>query len=619
MIVAMKRVTLLCLEYRATETLDALRRIGVLHVVPVSAPAAPDLDRARRELENVRTVERRLADFLAAEGVESPASPASSQATPEASGAAVEQVAKELDRRQAALERLEGLGEEEAPFSALGDFDPALARDLTARHIPVRLCRLPRKAPLPSPARGSVVDLGEDKTYRYLALVGADDDVDVEGAEDIPLPSRPLRDIRRDVREAEKELSEATRELRAMVDALPVVMECVAQHEQDVAFQEVRFSMGEGGRVSYLQGFCPEDRIEELQLAARQHGWGIVSRVPDKDDQVPTLLRNPAWVRPIRALFSFLHILPGYREIDISGAFLVFYSIFFAMLVGDAGYGLLFLGLTAILRRFAPKIPRDVTRLLGMLGVSTIIWGALTGTWFSIPHLPAPLAGLRIEWLRNDNNLMGLCFLLGAVHLSLAHAWIALRVGKFFLSLVETAWIAAIWTMYFAARTLIMGQAFPGWVMWMFVPAVIIILLFMTPPKALRQEFHKHIMLPLTLISNFGDLVSYVRLFAVGSATAAISVAFNDMAVGDGIGGVGDALVATVILLAAHGLNILLCGLAVIVHGVRLNTLEFCGHMNIQWTGFSYRPFARGALKGHAGAQTDTQASTTSEQEGVVT
>jgi vacuolar-type H+-ATPase subunit I/STV1 len=212
-------------------------------------------------------------------------------------------------------------------------------------------------------------------------------------------------------------------------------------------------------------------------------------------------------------------------------------------------------------------------------------------------HCIANLRALSVDWLRDDDNLMRLCFLIGAIHLTLAHAWVAVLSWNRLTALAELGWIAVTWTIYFGVGHLVLSRPLPTFAGWLFLVGICLIVLFMTPRRALKRDFHKHIMLPLTLVGNFGDLISYVRLFAVGSATAAIAMAFNEMALGSGIRGPGQAVVASLILLVAHGLNILLCALAVLVHGVRLNTLEFCGQMGIQWNGFPYKPFAKERTK----------------------
>jgi V/A-type H+-transporting ATPase subunit I len=95
------------------------------------------------------------------------------------------------------------------------------------------------------------------------------------------------------------------------------------------------------------------------------------------------------------------------------------------------------------------------------------------------------------------------------------------------------------------------------------------------------------------LISGFSDIVSYVRLFAVGMATAAVAASFNNMILPEGIEGMGiiSMLMAAIALLLGHGLNVALALMAVMVHGIRLNMLEFAGHLGVQFSGEAYKPF----------------------------
>lgn len=102
-----------------------------------------------------------------------------------------------------------------------------------------------------------------------------------------------------------------------------------------------------------------------------------------------------------------------------------------------------------------------------------------------------------------------------------------------------------------------------------------------------------HFLLPLTLVSFFTDIISYVRLFAVGVATVAVMDAFNGMAMSIGFGNMLTGAAAVLILLFGHSLNLVLAGLAVLVHGVRLNTLEFSTHKGLTWSGHTFHPFSR--------------------------
>jgi len=109
----------------------------------------------------------------------------------------------------------------------------------------------------------------------------------------------------------------------------------------------------------------------------------------------------------------------------------------------------------------------------------------------------------------------------------------------------------------------------------------------------IKSEWFNYAVLPLSIVSNFTDVVSYLRLFAVGTAGFAVASAFNGMAAEAGAGGLVGGLGAALILFFGHALNILLSTMGVMVHGIRLNTLEFSGHIGMQWTGRHYRPFRK--------------------------
>jgi V/A-type H+-transporting ATPase subunit I len=112
------------------------------------------------------------------------------------------------------------------------------------------------------------------------------------------------------------------------------------------------------------------------------------------------------------------------------------------------------------------------------------------------------------------------------------------------------------------------------------------------PPSRLKQDFISIPMLVLDIVNSFTDVISYIRLFAVGMSGAAIAEAFNGMLsplFGSAVGVAGAALV----LLGVHGLNIALAVMGVAVHAVRLNTLEFSNGLGLEWSGFAFSPFAK--------------------------
>jgi V/A-type H+-transporting ATPase subunit I len=262
------------------------------------------------------------------------------------------------------------------------------------------------------------------------------------------------------------------------------------------------------------------------------------------------------------------------------------------MLVGDAGYGALFLLLSGLARWRFRRAPAQPFALLTLMSVATIVWGVLTGTYFGITALPPLLERLRLDWLAEEQNLMLLCFLIGAIHLTVAHTWNAIHNRRSYQAVAQVGWIGVTWAMFFFVRDLVLGVPSPPFALPMLAVAVGLVVLFMTPLAAMKTDWFNHVMLPLTLVGNFMDVVSYVRLYAVGMASLALAQAFNDMAGGAGAS-LGAGLASALVLFLGHALNIVLSAMGVLVHGVRLNALEFSSHIGIQWSGLEYRPFAR--------------------------
>jgi len=282
---------------------------------------------------------------------------------------------------------------------------------------------------------------------------------------------------------------------------------------------------------------------------------------------------------------------------DVSFIFLLFFSLFFAILIGDAVYGFLLLGLTGLIRRKWKAAPAELVPLLRILSIATIVWGVLTGSWLGLQNLPAPLRAAQIGWLKEPDgkNLTFLCFLIGAIQLTLAHAWSGWRQRRSAAALSQAGWIGIVWFMFLLACFFVLDRPLPAFWPWLLGVSLAAVALFLVPPSRLKQDWPSFCVLPFTIIGNFGDIVSYMRLYLIGSASTTLIITFNDMMLGRGVPTFWSGLVAAAVLFAVHGLNILLNSLSVLVHGVRLNALEFSSHLGIQWTGIRYAPFAAAA------------------------
>lgn len=586
MIVPMKKLTILCMQQDKNTTLQKLRDMGVLHLLPIIKPEGNELDRTRRELTN--------AEFVLNSMILRTGSKRKKQVTTSkhvfSGEKAVSEIYRLMTQKKELGASIESLNTEKELLKPLGDFKPKVIEELRKKGINIRLfsCRTDK---LPELVPGSttfvVRRIGK---LVFIAMVG-EPPTGFEGKE-IVLPQHSLSEVIDCLKDAEEQLKKIEARLDELQSALPSIEKHTAVLKEKLRFLEAGESMGKSGIVTYLQGFCPEDKVQSVIETAKINGWGVIVEDPDEKDIVPTLIRNPRWLRPIQALLDLMQILPGYREVDVSAAFLIFFSIFFAMIIGDAGYGLLFLGITLLARKKFKKIPREPFRLMTIFSACTIIWGLFTGTYWGIIAIPSPLAKLRIDWLSDTQNMMMFCLYLGGIHLTVAHLWNFVRMFNSRTAYAQLGWIAVVWGLLLIARALLFDKPFHIWYVVMTVVSGIAGVVLSMPPG--KKEWINVAMLPLTLMSNFGDILSYLRLWALGIASMKLAGAFNEMAVK--MIGFSDPLRmfgSAVILFIGHALNVGLGCLSVLVHGVRLNALEFSTHFGLEWAGIPYRPFAK--------------------------
>ncbi|MFO7641562.1 MAG: hypothetical protein R6X17_09955, partial [Candidatus Competibacteraceae bacterium] len=415
-------------------------------------------------------------------------------------------------------------------------------------------------------------------------------------------PDLGLDELEARIAASERALAETRDRLGTWIAQAPLLRASQLHFLNARRFAQARAALSGDERVACLQGFCPAARLAELHRRAAENGWGLVVAEPEDDDPTPTLLRNSRFTALFQPVMDFLRVLPGYHEFDASGLFLIFFILFFAMILGDAGYGLLLLATTFVASRCFPAIPRRTLPLFYLLSAATVIWGAMNGLWFGVPQL-AELPGLRglvVPSLNtfvadNEATLIWLCLTLGAVHLTLAHLWAAWR-HRSLQSLADLGWMLVVWAAYVAAVWVLVGEGQLSVAIILAASGLVGVVLFgeQTGGNFARGVGRGLLNLPLNLltaISSFSDMVSYLRLFAIGLATKEVAVAFNRLALEVGFDGVVAALGAALLVVLGHSVNLLLGALGVIVHGLRLNLLEFSRHLNVTWSGIPYEPF----------------------------
>ena len=595
MITPMQKISIMCLDHDRELTLKKLRELGVLHVTPVSEQAGTTAPEAQKRLDDAKTA-LGVLNYEKQHFHEKDCA----ACVPENIEQAISMLCELRERYRQHQEEKNVLKQAIHAITPYGQFSPELISSLKQKGIFVKLYHTRNLQELDIDDKINIHLLSQDRTDTYFAAI-AESDFTIDTTEFI-VHDKSLDDLQAKLQEINNELTDIERCAFCLEPLKPQIENAITEREDAVTYAKVHDSLGNHGKISYLQGFCPDDAVSKISDAAKTYGWGILTSEPDDKDNVPTLLKLPRWVTPIKAVLDMLNLLPGYHEADISAVFLIFFSIFFAILIGDAGYGILFLLITLYARKKAPKAPAYPFVLFGLLSVCTILWGAITGNYFGIkpdalPHLlHIPMS----NWLTGpdaQNNVMNICFLIGAIHLTIAHVWNIIVLAPNPKAIAQLGWIGLAWSMYFTAINMVLQTPLPPFFMPMIISSTILILLFMTSPKDMKKDWIHHAMFPLSMVNCFVDIVSYIRLFAVGLASLSVAQSFNDMAMQFDWSRIWTLPIMAGILLLGHGLNIALCALGILVHGVRLNTLEFSMHKGLEWKGIPYQPFTRKSQK----------------------
>ena len=609
MIVEMKRFCIVCTADAGEAALESLREAGCAHL-DLSGANSGRFRAAGAAFEaNLRAVAaiRNAAagkppapqgfDTIPSDADVCVQAPDFSVLRGEAFSAAAEAAGALRGRLAGAVARLEAAVAEYAPF---GGFDPALARGLEGKGFKTVLARAPAGAECQVEAE-IVRETGPSGTrFRHFAFVNPVLPLPPQ-FEIVPMPAEPPEAWAKRLEKARASLAAVTKALADQADRIPEIEELAPGLRDAAAFAAAEEKLGASGGLAWIEGWVPVDAVPALRARANNESWGLLLRPAEPGETPPTLVRPPAMFRPVTALFSALGISPAYTESDVSIPFFAYFTVFFAMLVGDGGYGLLTLLFTALAKiKLRSRFPFPWLVLLSVFGLATVGWGALSNTWFGAS--PEWLANPVSAWLdsnpggqdENYHHIMLVCFTLGVSHLVAARLWNAVCVFPDRSFLAQIGWAGILVFMYWMTCSIV--GIFPGvpdaMVATMCV-SVALVFLFTLRASELKTRGIELGMLPLNIMSALGDIISYVRLFAVGLASVKVAQNFNDMATGLDMPVWLKVVPMALILLVGHALNFAMAGLAILVHAVRLNTLEFSNHKGITWAGYAYSPFRK--------------------------
>lgn len=599
MIVKMNKVTLLMGGKNKNQALESLRSLGVLHVHNITPPMSEDISALQTDISSVDTV------LTAMEGTEAV------QKSTNTPAKIVEKYHTLKEKKGKISEEMVEVLDNNNWYAKWGDVKKSDLDYMAEKGYFLKLYECDKSILKKLPTDQIIITVKENKNSVLLVLISenADDKLLTLKHEEVPVKEYTV--VKEELKKHESELASINQKMEQLSEYHDSLKSYQEGLEHRLEFAQVADGMGSAESISYLQGFCPGEKLEALKTEADNSGWGYMIEDPDMEDNPPTALKNKKWIHMIQPVFDFLGVVPGYREYDISKYFLIFFAVFFAMIIGDAGYGVLFF-LGAIFA--STKVKKgtefpEALKLLFVLSVTTTIWGTITGNWFGSSFVSglAPMKAMTIPQIATfpeifpdikidaQSKIMFICFILAITQLGLANIMNFMKDFPKLVSFSHLGWLSLMGGLFFLVLNLVLGMNLPGFAMILIYAGLGAIVVFGAQEEG--KSFIKGLLgglggafnTFLDAISSFSNIISYIRLFAVGMASVAIASSFNDIAA-PMLHGI--ALPAGIlILLIGHGLNIVMGMLSVIVHGIRLNVLEFSGQLGIEWSGYKYKPF----------------------------
>ena len=582
MITQMKKYTFLVFHRDYEPFLTQLRDLGVVHITQKAAGLIEDDEQLQAALQHEDDLRRLLK-----------------QGAPD----------QLLQERAAIEQRIADAQAAAQQVAVWGDFDAERINALSKAGYTLRFFACSTSAF--QEEWGIKVSEKEGKTY--FINVNNENYADYENyATLLPSPEKSAAQYMQEVEHLKGLLAAANARIEAwQIANIEDIKAQLKEARQNIDWQRVTLSTDKlaEGSLCLFEGFCPIDKEPELNamLAAAEVYYEETD--PEKEDATPIKLRNNKFTKlfePLTGMYGW----PNYNEFDPTPILGPFFLLFFAICMGDCGYGLLLILIGALIAKGKLKIEMfdGLGPIITVLGVGTAVVGFFLGTFFGIDLYNASWVPDALKSVMIKGNVMGydiqmvMALCIGVFHICLAMTIKAisytLRDG--FRATVSTwGWLLLI---VGTIATLIVTMTFslPAEVTkWTLIAigsiSALGIYIFNTPGRNPLINIGAGLWDTYNMATGIlGDTLSYIRLYALGLAGGMLGGAFNNLAgmvLGDNP--TWQWLPFVLIIIIGHALNLAMSALGAFVHPLRLSFVEYFKNSGYQGSGKLYQPFKK--------------------------
>jgi len=488
-----------------------------------------------------------------------------------------------------------------------GNFDQSLIHKLSDKGIKIRYFAIPEKSFNDEWLQEYPIEIiSTESGLVFFVLIDSGDIQIPADFQEVRQPQFSCKFKEDEINRYLGKIDEIEKEIDFLASYNQVIKKSQTELINSLEFKVVSSSADKqaGESVMVLQGWVPEPQNQDLVNFLEQESVIYISEKALPQDNAPILLKNNRFAKlfePITRLFSF----PMYAELDLTPFFAPFYMLFFGFCFGDAGYGILFVVVATIYKFKASQTVKPILSLVQFLGIAAVIFGALTGTVFGYDLAETQIPALvQYKSFFLDKNTMfyssmaiGFVQIIFGMCVKAANQWIQFG-WKYSVSTI--GWVIFLLS---SAIFAVLGKVRPELGLTAFGPihlvivgiAGLAIMFYNSPGKNPFMNFGTGIWDSYNMATGLlGDILSYIRLFALGLSGGILGGVFNSLAFGMAPDlPVAKQIVIVLILLIGHGINIFMSALGSLVHPVRLTFVEFYKNAGFVGGGKEYEPFQR--------------------------
>ena len=605
MITKMKKLTFLVYHKEYEEFLNSLRELGVVHIVEKQQGAADNTELQ----ENIRLFNRLAATLKLLQNQKHEKNAVI--ATEGGTATRGMQVLDEVDALQTEhgklSQQLQSYAKEKEVLEVWGNFEPTGIQKLKDAGYIIGFYSCSEgnyKEEWETEYNAMIVNRISSKVF-FVTVTKAGQEVDLD-VEQAKLPAYSLSRLEALYDTTEQAIEGNEKKLVALSETdIPSLKAALKELQSQIEFSKVVLSSEQtaGDKLMLIEGWAPA--YSKVEIEAYLNDAHVYYEITDPmpGDNVPIRLNNKgffAWFEPICKLY----MLPKYNELDLTPFFAPFFMVFFGLCLGDSGYGLfLFLGATAY-RLLAKKVTpsmKSIISLIQVLSASTFFCGLLTGTFFgaNIYDLDWPIVQrLKHAVLMDNNDMFRLSLILGVIQILFGMVLKAVNQTiqfGFKYAIATIGWIillvsTAVSALFASSELLSMGGTAYKVVLCI---SGAMIFLFNTPGKNIFMNIGLGLWDSYNMVTGLlGDVLSYVRLFALGLSGGILAGVFNSLAVGmspDNV--IAGPIVMVLIFVIGHAINMFMNVLGAMVHPMRLTFVEFFKNSGYEGGGKEYNPF----------------------------